>query len=661
MKKRHNYANTPVAFIAHVATERGEKEAALLKLAVDFYDNVEDALLEKGIDIAAILLDLGLDTETLAVAIAYPALQAGDVHLDSMTDVFGEPAYKLLRDVLQMQSLGKVQDAATRGNHQLENLRKMLFAMMTDVRAVLIILAERLWLLDELKTAAATEQKKFAAETLAVYAPLANRLGVWQLKWAIEDGCLRYLEPEIYNTIAKSLATRRVEREIYLKQFVDDVTERLQATQLTSFQVYGRAKHIYSIYNKMQRKESRFADIYDITAVRILVASIDDCYRALGILQTAFQQLPDEFSDYIAQPKPNGYRSIHMVVMGPENRYIEIQIRTEAMHHESELGVAAHWRYKEGVLQTSNYEAKIALLRQVMAWQREVSNVHPVDAKHPVQDLFADRIYVFTPAGDIIDLPQGATPIDFAYAIHREVGHRCRGAKVDGKMVQLTYVLQTGQRVDILTGKQEHPSRDWINPHLGYVKTARARAAIQHWFRVRESAAPQEVERTATLATTAFVPRFSEHKPAMTSSLLGINKLLTHVAKCCKPLPGDAVIGYITRGRGVSIHRVDCNNMQSVQTMHQQRFIEIAWGEKEAVMHTVELQLRVQQKTGTFRDITTLLANAAIHIVALQTQKSAESPEVLIYLSIEIMNVQQLNKAIALLKKIPDISDIRRR
>lgn len=713
MTKRYKTPIDPPAWIANVAETRGEKDFALLKSAIDLYTNETQALQAKGLGIADILLGLALDTETLSAAIAYPVVQAQNIHLDVITDIFGEGCNKLLNDVLQMQSMNKLQHLEQRGHLQTENLRKMLLAMVTDVRAVLIILAERLWSLRHAKTLDKTAQEKLAQETLDVYAPLANRLGVWQLKWEIEDLCLRYLQPESYITIAKSLASRRHEREEYIHNMINTLTEKLQQAQVKDAEVTGRVKHIYSIYKKMQRKNAKIEKIYDISALRVLVNTVDDCYAVLSLLQNNWQQVPEEFDDYIALPKPNGYRSIHTVILGPEGRYNEVQIRTYQMHQESELGVAAHWRYKEGVLQTSNYESKIALLRQIMAWQKEV--VSQVDTKthQPLQDLFADRIYVFTPTGDIMDLPQGATPLDFAYQIHSEVGHRCRGSKVNGNIVPLTHALQTGDRVEILTAKQPNPSRDWLNPHRGFLKTARARAKVQHWFRLKDSAQntiegreildkelkKHGVNEKIDLHALALKLNYKTgddvlaalgggdirigqllhhllpqqhavptvHTQTETSNkkanvtIVGIDNMLTNLARCCKPLPGDAVIGYVTRARGVSIHRRDCGNVAHVIKNHHTRLIEVNWGEKKAQLHAVDLRLRIYDRAGLLRDITALLASEKINVLGLHTQKIQDSSEVDILLSIEILSAVQLQKAMTLLRQVPNVIDVRRR
>lgn len=704
-------------WLAELSQIRGDKNIAFLKAAVNLYDSKGSALLEKGLGIADILLSLGMDNETLACALAYPALQVREIHMDSIVECLGERSSKLLNDVLQMQSLGKLRHYEQRGSHQLENLRKMLLAMVTDVRAVLIVLAERLWQLRQAKHIDKTEQHQLALETQAVYAPLANRLGVWQLKWEIEDLCLRYIHPDEYKNIAKGLAARRDDREIYIQHFIQLTTDALNQAGIHQFEITGRVKHIYSIYKKMTRKATDLEQIYDMSAIRVMVENIEECYAVLSVLQNHWQHVPEEFDDYITNPKPNGYQSIHTVLIGPEQHYVEVQIRTFKMHQESELGVAAHWRYKEGVLQTSTYEAKIALLRELMEWQKEMVNKDDVnvDADHPAKDLFADKIYVFTPLGDIVDLPKGATPLDFAYNIHSEVGHRCRGAKVDGKIVPLVYELQMGQRVEILTAKHAHPSRDWLNPHLGFIKSPRTRAKIQHWFREKDSQQntiagrellDKELKKlgvTPKVDLDTLAKKFnykaeddllaalaagdirmaqlihhlnpplqqedknqpleirSGEKLSPNVGIVGINNLLTHIARCCKPLPGDPIVGYVTRNRGLSIHRRDCGNMRDVTDDSLNRMIEVSWGEKHTGAYAADLLIKVYDRTGLLRDITTMLTNENINILGLQIQKLNDSPEVDLYLTIEIESRQQLKSMLEKIKNTPGVLEARRR
>jgi GTP pyrophosphokinase len=713
MVKHTNQIENAQSWLTQLIQLRGEQEVSLIKSAMQWYAKENNPAYKKGLAIADILLSLALDTETLTAAFLYPALQQHEITLDDITDHFGVSCSKLVADAMQMQSLGKLQQTQQNKHYQVENLRKMLLAMVTDVRAVLIILAERLWTLRHAKDLLSNEQQALAQETLDLYAPLANRLGIWQLKWEIEDLCLRYLQPEAYTNIAKWLASRRTEREKYIEQMIQRITEVLRAGNVNHFQLSGRVKHIYSIHKKMQRKAADFSTIYDISAVRVLVDTVADCYMVLSLIHNEWQQIPAEFDDYIAQPKLNGYKSIHTVLVGEQHKPIEVQIRTYAMHQEAELGVASHWRYKEGILQTSNYEAKIALLRQVMAWHKDVADTN--ENTQSQQDIFADRIYVFTPTGDIMDLPTGATPLDFAYHIHSEVGNRCRGAKVDNKIVPLTYTLQTGQRIEILTAKQPNPSRDWLNPHHGYLTTARARAKLQHWFKVQDSSInitagkellEKEIKKmgyeekidlhaiaiklnykhaedvlaalgagdirvaqiihhlrpsTQLATSTPAHHREPETTPSVGKKIVGINSLLTKVALCCKPLPGDAVIGYITQNRGVSIHRRDCNNIKRVDEKNQPRFLEIEWDKKFTTAYSVDLHIRAYNRTGILRDITALLAGEKINVLGLQTQASQQSDIVSIYLSIEIMTIQQLNKAIELLQNIENIIDVIRR
>lgn len=712
MVKRNSYTENPEEWLKHFIDLRGKTQIHLLKNAFEYYDGKTQTILSKGIGIADILLDLELDTETLAAAITYPALQAHLIHFDIVTENLGESGNKLLHDILQMQSISKLQHLQNRTLHQIENLRKMLLAMVTDIRAVLVILAERLWLLHQIKNADKTEQQKIAKETQEIFAPLANRLGIWQLKWEIEDLCLRYLQPDIYNQIATSLASRRVEREAYLARVIDEVSKMLTDAGMEHFKLSGRVKHIDSIYRKMMRKRADFTKIYDTSAIRVLVPEVKDCYNILSILQNKWEQVPQEFDDYIIQPKLNGYQSIHTVLIGPDSQYVEVQIRTEQMHHASELGIAAHWQYKEGISRSSDYENKIALLRQIMAWQKEIAHSEE-KTEQPQQDIFADRVYVFTPTGDIIDLPKEATPLDFAYHIHSEVGHRCRGAKVDGKIVTLTYPLQTGETVEILTAKLAKPSRDWLNPHLNYLKSARARAKVQHWFRMKDNIQNHSlgreifekemrrlrVDEKTDLESIAHKLNY-KHVEDMFAALgsgdirithitnqlrptnipfpvtlaqksktetdiskiqiQGLNNLLTQIALCCKPLPGDSVVGYITRNRGISIHRSDCGNILNSDKVNYQRLIEVSWNENNSETYPVHLLLQTYDRNGLLRDITTLLAHEKINVLGLQTKREENSPEAEIYITLEIINMQQLKKALDLLHHVPNVLNVQR-
>jgi GTP pyrophosphokinase len=423
--------------------------------------------------------------------------------------------------------------------------------------------------------------------------------------------------------------------------------------------VTGRVKHIYSIYKKMERKKSELEEIYDISAVRVLVPTVEDCYAVLGFVHDSWERIPKEFDDYITHPKPNGYKSIHTAVIGPEDKTVEVQIRTHQMHAESELGVAAHWRYKEGGVQRSSYEAKIAWLRQVMEWQREIKT----DKEKPTQDLFADRVYVFTPTGDIVDLPQGSTPLDFAYYVHSEVGHRCKGAKVDGSIVPLTYHLQTGERVEILTAKNPNPSRDWLSPYLGYLKSPRARAKVQHWFNAQDEAKNAEAQKEkpkvkeiiSHITNVINIKRKKSSKAKSDLHIVGVGHLLTQIARCCKPLPGEDIVGYITQGKGVTIHRTNCLNMLHISEDSKKRLIEVDWGDKENNIYPVDLYIEAYDRHGLLRDITNYFANEKINVLGIQSNTEKYSHEAHVHVTVEISGLETLQRILDKLKQIPNV------
>ena len=652
MVKRYTHSD-PVSWLAYFVNLRGERDVSLLKKAMELCGSH----LEKSLGISGILLELDLDSEGLAASIMAPAFEANEIHLETITDRFGENMAKLLRDISQLGALSKLQHLQARHPHQLEQVRKMLLGMVADVRAVLIVLAERLFLLRQGVTEA------FANETLSIYAPLANRLGLGQLKWEMEDLCLRYSQPAVYKKIAQWLSVRREDRENYIAQVINTLEAMLKKAAIPECQVTGRVKHIYSIYKKMQRKKNNLDDIYDISAVRVLVPSVDYCYTVLGLVHQAWEQIFKEFDDYIMHPKSNGYQSIHTAVIGPQGHTVEVQIRTVEMHSQAELGVAAHWRYKEGGVQASSYEAKIAWLRQVMEWQKEIT---------PVQDVFADRVYVFTPNGDIIDLPQGATPLDFAYYVHSEVGHRCKGAKIDGHIVPLTYHLQTGECVDILTAKKPNPSRDWLSPHSGYLKTPRARAKVQAWFRAQELRENPDVmsdkiivdkiisDKNKKTISKLITSPVSKKTRKTDIQILGVGRLLTQIAGCCKPVPGESIIGYITQGKGVSIHRLDCHNIAHTAENSKNRLIEVEWGEKTSDLYPVNLIVTAYDRHGLLRDITHFFAVDKINMLGIQSHTEKNRNEAHIYCSIEISSLGELEKIILKLKKIPNIIRVER-
>ncbi|OLQ27772.1 GTP diphosphokinase, partial [Pseudomonas aeruginosa] len=444
---------------------------------------------QTGLEIAEILADLKLDQESLVAAVIYRGVREGKITLEAVNKHFGPVVAKLIEGVLRMAaisaSLNPRHSMVLGTQAQVENLRKMLVAMVDDVRVALIKLAERTCAIRAVKNADEEKRHRVAREVFDIYAPLAHRLGIGHIKWELEDLSFRYLEPDQYKQIAKLLHERRLDREQYIANVMSQLKEALAATGVQA-DLSGRAKHIYSIWRKMQRKGLDFSQIYDVRAVRVLVPEMRDCYTALGIVHTLWRHIPKEFDDYIANPKENGYRSLHTAVIGPEGKVLEVQIRTHSMHEEAELGVCAHWRYKGTDVKASSnhYEEKISWLRQVLEWHEELGDIGGLAEQLRV-DIEPDRVYVFTPDGHAIDLPKGATPLDFAYRVHTEVGHNCRGAKINGRIVPLNYSLQTGEQVEIITGKHSGPSRDWLNSNLGYVTTSRARAKIVHWFKLQ--------------------------------------------------------------------------------------------------------------------------------------------------------------------------------
>ncbi|MGO1430302.1 MAG: RelA/SpoT family protein, partial [Halomonas sp.] len=439
-----------------------------------------------GLEMADILDELKMDQATLEAAVLYRAVREGLLSLESVSKRFGKEVASLIDGVLQMAAISYplAPDHGMGQHNQQENLRKMLVNMVGDVRVALIKIAERTCALRQVKDAPREKSLQVAREVADIYAPLAHRLGIGQLKWELEDLSFRYLHENEYKAIAKLLAEKRLDRDRYIHDVVETIKGLIEAQHIQRHDVDGRAKHIYSIWRKMQRKGIEFSQVYDVRAVRILVPEVADCYAMLGIIHSRWHHVPNEFDDYIANPKKNGYQSLHTAVMGPENKVLEIQIRTFAMHDEAELGVCAHWRYKghDTNAKSRSYEEKIAWLRQVLEWQDEVGGFGDL-REGLASDVAPDRIYVFTPDGHVIDLPRIATPIDFAYRVHTEIGHRCRGAKINGRIVPLTYKLKTGQQIEILTATKGGPSRDWLNPSLGYVRTSRARAKIQAWFK----------------------------------------------------------------------------------------------------------------------------------------------------------------------------------
>lgn len=667
--------------------------------------------IQQGIAMADILTDLEADEHTLAAAIIFESVHYADLTLEVVAEQLGEPIAKLVQGVEKMSAIQSL-SALNKFPHKqpLDNLRKMLLAMVDDVRVVLIKLAERLCVLRNSSHLPENMRQQIAHDVMEIYAPLANRLGIGALKWEMEDLSFRYLHPDDYKSIAKGLKSKRIERDKFVDNIVNQLNESIRAEIPGHFEVYGRSKHIHSIYKKMTRKNVPLDEIYDATAVRVLVEKPAQCYDVLGMVHSLWKQIPVEFDDYISNPKSNGYQSLHTAVETPQGRVFEVQIRTFEMHSLAEMGVAAHWKYKEGGAQhKDSHERKIEWLRDVLSWHKEMAKSSGVSEAIEAQFL-EDRVYVFTPNGDVLDLPHGVTPLDFAYHVHSELGHRCRGAKINGKIVPLTYSLCTGDMVEVLTGKEAKPSRDWMNPHLNYLRTSRARAKVLHWFKMQDyeknlaegyeifnkeiknlgikSDVVQQVvasfnfkrldDMIASLGRgdlklsqilNRLTPAVEEEtdiqtivkpltKPEFSGSDLqiqGVGNLLTNMARCCQPVPGDDVVGYITLGRGVSIHRKDCANIIHASEKQKLRFLEVTWGETTRNQYLVDLHIKAFDRAGLLRDVTSLLANEKAHVYKFQTQSNKQDNLAFITLTVEVEGLVGLSRLLDRLSQIPNV------
>lgn len=664
------------------------------------------------IEMVEILAELNLDADSLATAYLTPYFINNLVTLETVEEQLGSSIAVLLNGVAQMATISTLAHQG-KGTVQVDNIRRMLLAMVEDVRAVVIKLAEQVCHLRNVKNAAEEDRVIAAKETADIFAPLANRLGIGQLKWELEDLSFRYLHPNIYKNIAKQLDDKRLAREAYMEDMVAQVKSRLSEAGIEA-EVYGRPKHIYSIYKKMAQKNYEFDQLFDIRAMRIVVQRLQDCYGALGIVHTNWRHLHKEFDDYVATPKQNGYQSIHTVVFGPEGKTVEIQIRTSDMHQDAELGVAAHWMYKEGALpgRGSGYEQKISWLRKLLQWQEEV-----VDGSDLAQELknqvVEDRVYVFTPRGDIFDLPLGATPLDFAYYIHSNVGHRCIGAKVFGKIVPFTHQLSTGDQVEILTQKQPNPSRDWLNPSLGYIKSSRARAKIHHWFkqldRDKNLSAGKEIldnelqkldlnyrdlapaikrfnfkELDDLMVAIGagdirlnqmlnFVTDRPEDEPVIRFKtptkvtgdnngivVDGVGSLMSHVAKCCRPVPGDEIIGYITQGRGIGVHRDDCDSFNNLKTQHPERVISVSWSDDIHNSYALSIRIEASDRSGLIRDISVVLANEKVNVLNMNVNTVDDNQIAIFTMQIEVHDLSGTNRVLSKLHQIEGVHSAKR-
>lgn len=712
-RQSHQLAQQSDANISLQQLDLTEEKQQLLEQAIAHCSAIENqALTRQALEMVEILAPLNLDAESLTTAYLTPFFLTEQLSLEKLTETFSQGVVGLLQSVQQMAAISTLAYQSN-DNAQVDNIRRMLLAMVEDVRAVVIKLAQQICYLRDAKNLEEEERVIAAKETKLIFAPLANRLGIGQLKWELEDLAFRYLHPQYYKKIATLLDDKRLAREDYMENLVAQVQSKLTAQGINA-QVYGRPKHIFSIYKKMAQKGYEFDQLFDIRALRIMVDELQDCYGALGVIHTNYQHLPKEFDDYVATPKQNGYQSIHTVVLGPEGKTVEVQIRTHAMHQDAELGVAAHWVYKEGALtgRDSGYEQKINWLRKLLQWQEEV-----VDGSEFAEELknqvVEDRVYVFTPRGDILDLPLGATPLDFAYYIHSNVGHRCIGAKVFGKIVPFTYQLQTGDQVEILTQKQPNPSRDWLNPSLGYIHSSRSRAKIHHWFKkldrdknlqagkeiidnalqklsigykeldpaikrfnfthlddlmVAVGAGDVRLNQLLNFVQNKLEPepevKFKQHKTQKGDKngivVEGVGSLMSHVARCCEPVPGEPIKGYITQGRGIAVHRHDCEQFLQLFKNHPQRITPVSWANNTSGDFVLSLKIEATDRAGLIRDISAVLANEKINVVSMNVHSADQGQLAVFAMKVMVADLSTTNRMLLKLQQIEGVHQAQR-
>ena len=685
---------------------------------------------QTALEMAEILADLSLDSIGLQAAILYRAVREGRISIDKVRSEFGAEVAGLIDKVLRMAVVSTLNNSrggpvfGHGGGQQASKIREMLVSIIDDIRVPLIKIAERTCAIRAVKNDSREKRIRVAREVFDIYAPLAHRLGLGNIKWQLEDLTFRYLQSEDYASIASLLAEKRRDRQAYIKAAVQQVEEQLKASNIEG-EVSGRPKHIYSIWSKMQRKNLGFSEVYDIRALRVLVPSIADCYEVLSWLHSQWENIPGEYDDYIAAPKENGYRSLHTAVNGPDKKVLEIQIRTFDMHSEAELGVCAHWRYKGSDAQQSDksYEEKIEWLRQVLEWSNEIEAKTDLSdsVRQPQSGINEGRIYVFTPEGHVVDLPVGATPLDFAYYVHTGLGHRCRGAKVNGRIMPLNAQLQTADQVNIITSRQGEPSRDWLSAAMGYLKTNRARSQVQYWFRKQNQeqnriegkklldrelsqlnvtdidldkvaqrynkqgvaglyaaigagdVGIEQVINSAQLRQGGSKPieRIADKEPITAQRfkssdvfIHGVGNLLTQIARCCSPVPGDNIAGYITQGRGISIHREDCGNFLRLQGVDAQRIIKVEWGGEPQKNYRVKIVLTTYDRNGLLLDITKTVDRLGLHISSIQSDEDSRHHKKMncsqMFLTIDVASLEQLSTVLAQLNQIPNVKEARR-
>jgi len=735
---KQNVAPTPLAFrdrVLKIFSKAPQEKLAIVQDLITLAEGsvshqsniVGDSELEAAVCIMEILADIHVDYTTLVAAFLYALSVVNAMEWERIESEFDEEIKLLVGNIQRLHILQatQIQSADHAADHQqIEGLRRLLLALAADVRVVLVQLAERIYLLRNSKQLSENVRHQIAEECMVIYAPLANRLGIWQFKWELEDLSFRYLEPETYRTIAAMLDEKRVDREQFIEQVLQQLRDEIAKLGIKA-EVSGRPKHIYSIWRKMKKKGLDFHELFDVRAARVLVERVSDCYMVLGVVHTLWRPIKSEFDDYIASPKPNNYQSLHTAVIGPEDKTLEVQIRTFEMHENCEFGFASHWSYKEGGRSDQKIQQQINSLRRLLEMREDGSGQDDEDGEDSLLDQFRnelleERVYVLTPKNQVIDLPYGATTLDFAYAIHSEVGHHYRGAKVDGTIVPQGYRLQNGQQVEILTTPQAHPSRDWLNPSLGYAQSSRTRAKIRAWFRQQDFSQnrsagqhilEQELKRLSVkeevdlqkmlkrfnqpseddffaalgrgdislnkLASAlsdyvlpkkapvaGFHTRSPEYKADQAGSgiqVMGVGDLLVTMAKCCKPVPYDNIVGYITRGRGVTVHRADCNNLLQMELDQEERFIEVNWGRQTDQIYPVEIAVRAFDRQGLLQDITTILTTEHLNVTDVNTHTDKKTCIASMSLSVEVTDAMQLSRALTRIEHLSNVLEVSRK
>jgi GTP pyrophosphokinase len=644
---------------------------ALARSVIEEATQLPPDRLALGAEAAEVMGALTDDAELATAVLAKPAVGLPGITPEKLARLIGSPAAETALALVRLGELGLPRDwSPSQGldSRQAETLRKMLLAVVSDPRLVLARLAEQLVELRHARALPPEERERLAVETRAVFAPLANRLGVWQLKWELEDLAFRYLDADEYRHIAAALNERRADRERYIEELCTSLQAEMRKAGINA-QVYGRPKHMYSIYRKMQRKHLAFDQLFDVRAVRVVVSSIPECYAALGVVHGLWHYIPGEFDDYVATPKGNFYRSIHTAVIGPGGKSVEVQIRTREMHEHAELGVAAHWTYKEGGARNAQYERKIEWVRKLLEPQDTSSNENDRNFLERMRtELFEDRVYALTPKGEVIDLPRGATPLDFAYQIHTSLGHRCKGAKVNGRIAPLTYTLKNGEVVEVIAGKLESPSRDWLAPEQGYLGSPHSRTKVRAWFRKLEAeqaaaapapAAPPVVE-PAVEPPPVMRPRARKSLRGSPVDIEGVGDLPTTLARCCAPLRPQPIAGYVTLGRGVTIHRADCPSLARMRASRPERVLQVEWTCDSGDGLVVQISLTAYDRRGLVRDVTDVLALERLSIEAMTTTTDRDAGTAHVLVTVSVTDLEQLARLLRRLAGVPNVTHARR-